>query len=405
MKYKFTIFLFFVLFATITAQENKQKLSLSGFIKSDFFYDSRQTTNLREGHFLLFPKRIQEDSSGSDLNAKPSFNFLSIQTRLTLGFSEINAFGAKASGLIEGSFFGNSESDINEFRLRHAFVKLNWDKTKLLLGQYWHPMFVPEVFPGVLSFNTGVPFQPFSRNPQIRFEQSYGDFNFIIAALSQRDFSSLGPAGASSSYLRNSGVPNLHFQIQQKDETNVFGFGVDFKKLTPKIVNAKNLKTDNSISSISYLAYVKTQIDNFTAKVEGIYAENPTDLIMIGGYSVKSIDPVTSNDLYENLRTISFWGDFLYGKNIQIGTFIGYSKNLGAKENISKTIYSRESSIANIFRISPRIVFKSNNLTFGSEFEFTSAAYGTPDDKGIPVNLTNAANSRILFTAIYNFNF
>jgi len=44
---------------------------------------------------------------------------------MTLGISGVNAFGAKATGLIESEFFGNSESDINELRLRHAFIKLN----------------------------------------------------------------------------------------------------------------------------------------------------------------------------------------------------------------------------------------------------------------------------------------
>ncbi|MCB0316360.1 MAG: hypothetical protein KDH84_24420, partial [Calditrichaeota bacterium] len=102
-----------------------------------------------------------------------------------------DAFGAKASGVIEGAFFGHTNDDINGFRLRHAFVKLAWEKTALYFGQYWHPMFVTAVFPGVVSFNTGVPFQPFSRNPQFRLEQTMSSSaKFIVALLSQRDFAS-----------------------------------------------------------------------------------------------------------------------------------------------------------------------------------------------------------------------
>jgi hypothetical protein len=34
------------------------------------------------------------------------------------------------------------------FRLRHAFIKFNWNTTELLIGQYWHPLFVTTCYPG-----------------------------------------------------------------------------------------------------------------------------------------------------------------------------------------------------------------------------------------------------------------
>jgi hypothetical protein len=125
-------------------------------------------------------------------------------------------------------------------------VKLDWEKTSLLVGQTWHPLFIAEMFPGVVSFNTGSPLQPFSRNPQIRLTHSLDKLKLIAVAASQRDFSSNGPNGFTSTYLRNSVVPNIHAQVQYSGDDFFGGAGIDYKKITPRIVTTKNIKTDQS---------------------------------------------------------------------------------------------------------------------------------------------------------------
>jgi hypothetical protein len=114
-------------------------ISLSGYIKTDIFCDSRQTVSIREGHFLLYPKEPALDPLGRDINAKSSFNILSIQTRLAGKITGPDALGAKTSAYLETEFFGTSDADLNGFRLRHAYLKLNWKKSELLIGQFWHP--------------------------------------------------------------------------------------------------------------------------------------------------------------------------------------------------------------------------------------------------------------------------
>ena len=47
------------------------KLSLSGFVKTDLMFDSRQTVNAREGHFLLFPAPENFDVNGKDIKKFP----------------------------------------------------------------------------------------------------------------------------------------------------------------------------------------------------------------------------------------------------------------------------------------------------------------------------------------------
>ncbi len=101
-------------------------------------------------------------------------------------------------------------------------------------------MFITDCFPGTVSFNTGAPFQPFSRNPQIRLTHKADNIKFIITAMSQRDFSSTGPAGGGSQYLRNSTLPemNLTIQYETKNENGnsfLLGAGADYLSLTPRI--------------------------------------------------------------------------------------------------------------------------------------------------------------------------
>jgi hypothetical protein len=202
-------------------------VKFSGYVRTDVIYDTRQSTpsgGIREGHFYLYPENVSLDANKVDINAQPNFHILSFQTRVRADISGPDAFGAKISGVIEAEFFGTSEADINGLRLRHAFTKLDWKKSSLLMGQTWHPMFPAECFPGTLSFNTGAPFTPFSRNPQIRFTYKPGKISASVTAYSQRDFTSTGPDGSSNKYMKNSGLPGMNAQLRLPVSTNAIAF-------------------------------------------------------------------------------------------------------------------------------------------------------------------------------------
>jgi hypothetical protein len=416
------------------AQEKKEEpkfgISFSGFIKTDVFYDTRQTVNIREGHFLLYPENIAPDANGNDANNKSSFNILSIQSRLRGSINGPDAFGAKTSGVLEADFFGNAGSgldDVNGLRLRHAFVKLNWKTSELLVGQYWHPMFIAESFPGVISFNTGSPFQPFSRNPQIRFSKSFGGLKLIACVFAQRDFTSIGPEyafvnntysvapSASSKYLRNADVPAAHFQMQYnpKSTEHLFGIGIDYKTLMPElhtVNNAKNKKYESSekVSGVSAIAFARLKLKPITIKFEGVYAQNATDLVMIGGYAVSQInDTATGAKEFTNLNTGSVWLDMnTHGKKVQFGFFAGYTKNMGTTETVkTSTFYARGYNIDNVYRIAPRVVFISGKLDIAFELEHTVATYGkvSANTKAELTDLKAVANTRALLAFVYKF--
>lgn len=380
-------------------------INFSGFVKTDIIYDSRQTVSLREGHFLLYPANEKMDLNNADVNAASNFNILSIQTRLLGKITGPDAFDAKTSGQIEAEFFGTSDADINGFRLRHAFVKFDWEKTSLLVGQTWHPLFISEVFPGVVSFNTGAPFQPFSRNPQIRLSQTFDHIKMIITAASQRDFSSNGPDGFTSAYLRNSVLPNLNAQVQFSKGNNLIGVGLDFKKITPRLVTSKNFITKKSISTLSFTGYFKFNADPFLIKSQTVYGPNLADLMMIGGYAVRATNAADGQEEYTGIKVLSTWAEIIYGKELEFGLFGGYSKNLGADENISGSYYGRATNIDNLFRISPRIQWNSGKSRISTELEYTSAAYGKNNNsnKGKVIDTKSVSNLRLLLAVYYFF--
>ncbi len=414
MLLKYTsLFVFIFSFGISLAQdtiktEDKISFEVHGFIKTDYWYDSRQVVYAREGLFTLFPKDVNYDKDGNDINAASSFNFSAITSRVNLAISGPDALGAKTIGFIEADFSGMSNVSINTFRLRHAYLRLDWQKSSLLLGQYWHPMFVTEVFPTVISLNTGSPFQPFIRSPQIRFTHYLGRVKLIAAALSQRDYANSGPMGRSYSYMSNSLMPNFHLQLQYQKKRSTIGFAADYKVLKPRIHTDSNLITNSTISSLSYMAYYKWKGNNFEIKAKAILGENLTDNLLLGGYAVASIDSATDERSYTPTQHIFTWVDFLYHKkfkrfSVHPGLFIGYASNLGTKADNVGIYYSTGADIDNMYRIAPSLSFRVAKTMFSLEWEYTKVYYGQNNDQGLVTNTHSVANNRILFTAFYFF--
>jgi len=404
--------------ASLPAQAQADKetpafgLSLSGFVKTDIFYDSRQTTSIREGHFLLYPKGPLPDPDGVDVNGRASFHMLSIQTRVAGKITGPDALGAKTSAYLEAEFFGTSDADLNGFRLRHAYLKLNWPRSELLIGQFWHPMFVTEDFPDVVSFNTGAPFQPFNRSPQVRFTRTFGGgVSLAATALAQRDFVSAGPDGPSSVYLRNAALPELNFKLQyaaanaaRKTET-VAGVGADLMRIAPRIATAAGYETGESLTGLAAMAYVKQRWPRWTWKAEAVWGQNLHHLTMLGGYAVRRVvDPVREDWAYTPIATLSLWTELMTnGAPWQAGLFAGYSKNLGSPHEITGPSYARGSDVDELYRLSPRLVRNAGKMRFSGEVELTAASYGAPGPFGKVRDARYTRNLRLLLAAYYFF--
>lgn len=411
------VIIFFLPFFAI-AQEEKPMFGIkfSGYVKNDFFVDSRKPVDILEGAFYLYPENVKYDNDSTDINANTSFNILAIQSRLRGDIFGPDAFGAKTSGVIEAEFTGTQNGNANGFRLRHAYGKLAWETTELIIGQTWHGMFVEDCFPEIMAINTGAPYQPFSRNPQIKVIQKLNNFKFQLALMAQRDFTSWGGAQG----LRNSTLPELNLRVQykkvniDKERETVFGAGIGYKILVPRLVTDSNYATNSSMNNYAAMAFFKYKTKSVTFKIEGIYGQNPYDQIMLGGYAYKHTTDsarIARNDFdYTSLNNVAAWFDVATnGSKFQFGIFCGYSKNLGSRYNIMNykndaSFFTRGKNIDYIYRISPRVVFLSGKIKMGVEGDYSVAGYGTHvNSLGDVQNVEPISGIRIMYSFFYYF--
>ncbi len=394
----------FLSFSQNTNNEKKFGINFTGFIEAEAAYDTRQLLNSRENMLAYYPLNQSLDKNGKDINAHPGFNQYAMYSRLAGTITGPDAFGAKAMAYVEGDFTGPSATENNAFRMRHAYLKLTWQKSQLLMGQYWHPLSLPEMIPYVLSLNTGAPFHPFSMQPQIRFTRSFGKINLVAVASSDRDNTSAGPLGDNYEYLRNSAIPNFDLQLQYKSNNDkiFFGAGGDYRKLTPRLITDSSYIADESLDCWAATAFVKIKFKKFTVKLQSVWGQNMYEHNMMGGFAVEKIDTATGRNTYTTLDQLTGWLDISTNntEKFNAGLYLGYAKNLGSFHNIWGDHYTRGYDIDYAYRISPRLSYTSGNITFASEFEITDAAYGKTNWLGEVKAFKDFCNFRVLLVAV-----
>ncbi len=398
-------------------EESKWGIKFSGFINSQIFWDTRQSESSRETMLLFYPKNESLDANGKDINAVPSMNQLAIISRLSGAISGPNLLGAKFRGLLEADFSGQTNEAINLFRLRHAFVLLDWKHSDLLIGQTWHPMNVPEMMPGLSPLNNGAPFHAFSRHVQIRYIYRVSDFRLIATAASQRDNSSTGPKGVSPTYLMNTAIPNLDFQLQYRKGNHLLGAGVDYKILKPRLETPDDpndsqkskYKLDATIPAWAAIAFWNYKTPAWNLKLEAVWGQNQFEHLMMGGYVESPFDTISHSYSYTNLEQFSVWVELSRAAGKwRPGIFVGFAQNLGFQNEMEQNvagIYARGANIDHVFRVSPRLsFFASQKLIFTAEIEYTSAAYGNMNGRtGAVNNAKEIGMARFLLDVTYHF--
>lgn len=395
--------LLFSINSSFAAEPTNTTLKFYGYVGNEFFYNSRQNVEMVDGAIMLFPKPVSINSSGIDITKAPQAELLSVNSRLGVDINSAAILGAKSSGKIEADFAGTGTTFF-VLRIRQAFVKLNWEKTELLLGQTWHPLF-GNVAPTTPSSNGGAPFQPFNRSPQLRVKQSLSkNLSLTAAALYEMQYASQGSLGTSNVYLKNAIVPDLFLGLENKTSHWTTGIGIDTKTL--KLLGGK-------ISSMSEVAYAQYTNKKFTAKGKVVYGQNLSSQLMLGGYGVSAINGTDTT--YTNMNTASGWLNVTYGSKIQVGILGGYCENLGTEANLVQNsngkymaygygFYSKTQSILNqLYRIAPHVSYNLPNLRFALEYDWTSASYGSIEANGKVTNPYSVGNHRALASVSYIF--
>ncbi len=393
----------------------KVKFKPYGFVRNYFYYDSRQNVQSTSGLYNQIPKDESMNEAGDeDLNDVSQSNFLAMTTRLGLDISGIRALNADLSAKIETDFCGFTSST-TMLRIRQAYLKMRWERHSLLAGQAWHPM--SGDLPDVLGLASGSPFEPFSRSPQIRYDNYVGGWRFTAAALWQFQYKSIGPDGRSDSYQTKGVLPEFYVGFDYTKNGFQVGAGVDLLRLRPrttmevpytKVVydslsgtetieegTTKRIVKEYAFSA-SPLVYINYKKDKFHLLWKCLMGQNTAHLNMMSGLGVTKINEDGSWD-YSPLRNVTTFVNLTYGSAFKVNLFGGYFKNLGtSKEIVGDLWVNGASNIDYIWRVCPAVSYTVWKLTFGVEYELTTVGYGDGRDEfGKADAVRDISNNRI----------
>ena len=426
-KTLFVAALMAMFFGGAKAQE-KPSVKLYGFIRNYACFDTRESLTSNSEQFYYMPKDKFIDPNGKDINEQPNMMLLSITTRLGVNITGPEFLGSKTSAKIEADFAGFGTSN-TVLRIRQAYAKMDWEKNSVLAGQAWHPM-MGDMMPDVFSLETGAPFTPFSRSPQVRYDYKNKNFTLTATALYQFQYTSYGPDGASFNYARNAAVPELYFQAMYKNGGFMMGAGVDLLTLKPRqsytmgtpvnptdVPNGKDSNGnptytykcyEDPVVSISPTVFASYKKGDWGVKGRFTYAQNAAHLSMISGYGVTKIKDNGEQE-YGTLNSLNGWIDITNKQQLKKGYltwcwFVGYTKNLGCNDDIVGPVYMRgEKNMDSMWRDALSILYTHNAMSVGLEWNSTTVAYGKADSRYKISDTHNVTNDRICLMLKYNF--
>ena len=386
-----------------------------GFIRNYFSVDTRENVAGTGDLFNYLPKdnlwnQTEAEAAASgiereDLNAQTIMRFLSLTTRLGLDIKDYRWGKTSFGGKIEADFYAGltGSTGTAQMRLRQAYMTLTWDSLRmsgdalarinLQLGQAWHPLAAD--MPDVISLNTGAPFNPFSRTPQIKMDAQLGKkFTLTASTLWQMQYTSTGPEGASANYIKYAYTPECYLGLSYLPNPNMLlRAGVDMLSIAPRhtgtVLNNQGqevkVKVSDRITTFSPFLYLQYKHKDFSLKAKTVFAEAGEHMNLNGGYGISRINEDGSWE-YTPTRNSSSWLSLTYGKQVKGILFAGYVRNFGTKDalatnaagDIQGFYFSKNSftSLNRLWRLSPTVLFTWGKFQLGAEYEITSAQYG-----------------------------
>ncbi len=436
--------IFCILFSVGFSQENnkvsakKSSIELYGFIRSEYYYDSYKGLNAAQDNFYLFPLYKGLDENGDEINKMGLHGFTAMATRFGFNITGPEILGAKSSANIETDFAGIVNSYPEVLRLRKAYLKLDWEKSSLLVGQTWHPLWNGSgaFFPQVGGLNTGSPYNPFNRSPQVDFDYKLSKtMTLSLTALYEQQYCSKGfytttNTNTANLAKRNAGIPELVAGLYYNSNGFSGGVAGQFNAIQPidvvspleddpnTSVDETKLvyKTDELNTSLAAMAYFGYKKDKLFILAKGLVGQNLANMLIIGGYGVTDYNEKTGEMKYTNYTSYTSLFNLVYGTKYQFGFFAGLSGNLGTADKLyefedgsAKTaglVVSMKTSMKQCYRVAPYFAYNYKNFRFVAEYEIDSADYGTGNfdfSNGLYDNSVNATNNRLLLMVMYNF--
>ena len=322
------------------------------------------------------------------LKKPPGSSTPAITSRIGLNVTGYEYNGLKFGAKIETDFYNglSGVSGTAVLRLRQAYVTVGRNDWLVTAGQAWHPMAAD--MPDVFSLNTGAPFGPFSRTPQVKLDYRLNDaFSLTGSAIWQMQYNSAGPNGASANYIKYSCTPEIYLGLNYKNDNLLLRAGVDMLSIKPRNNNG-TVKVTDRITTVTPFVFAHYKNGLFSAKVKTIFAEAGEHFNLNGGYGISGVKDDKVSYEYTPTRNSSTWVSLMYGKKTQWILFGGYVKNFGTKDDLlgakngyapAANLYFSKNSFSNMnqmWRLTPTVIRNIGKFAIGLEYELTSVQYG-----------------------------
>lgn len=414
--------------ATASAQEtavaeSAAKYKLYGFIRNFAVFDSREAYAGTDDLYFYMPK---DESGDPDANAIASFRMLSLTTRLGLDVSGYRYGDMNLSGKVEADFYCKSGS-VAVLRLRQAYVALNWkglgkkgdDALTVNIGQTWHPMAAD--MPHIVNLETGAPFNPFNRSPQVMANYSFGGKIDITGGfLYNMQYLPVGPTSyantvttKSANFMKYGLLPELYLGFSFRPARNFLArVGSNFLSIKPLWKDGNGNKLGGRLTAMSPFVFMQyTGKNGFQIKAKSVLAQSGEHMNLLSGYGASRLNSDGGYD-YTPMRSSVSFISAQYGRKWQVLGMLGYVKLLGTAEDLIDTnkLYWFNTSVLDadnfrqMYRFTPTIAYNMGKLTFALEYNLTSVQFG--ENKGadgvVTDNLHWVTNHRIL--AMVKFN-
>ena len=367
-------------------EETPSKFKLYGFIRNYLTVDTREVNAGTQDLYFYMPKDVNL-KDGVDMNAGLTWRYLSMTTRLGLDVSGYKFGSMNVSGKVEADFYSlsgtTSSAIVPQLRLRQAYMKLSWDESplSLTLGQAWHPIGVD--LPHITNLESGAPFNPFSRTPQITADYAVGNFTLTASLLYLNHFLPTGPNGKSNEYYKY-GLPEVFLGVAFKKGAIVAKAGVDIVNSKPyrTVNNEGNVKAKGLLTAISPFAFLQYTKGAFQLRAKAILAQSGEHLNLLSGYGVASYDASTHTYTYTPMRDAAAFLSFQYGKKVQLMSTFGYMRQLGTTKDLldpAKLLWmntAADTKIRQAFRATPTVAWNIGKFTVSLEYNLTAAQFG-----------------------------
>ena len=381
------------------AQETPAKFKLYGFIRNYMTADTRAVNAGTEDLYYYMPKGHDyknATTADSKFDANEGFNwrFVSLTTRLGLDVSGYKFGTMGVSGKVEADFY-NLSSNVPILRLRQAFMKLAWDESpvSLTLGQTWHPMAAD--MPHMNNLETGAPFNPFNRSPQVTLDYKAGDFTFTASLLYLNHYLPTGPAGKTKDYYKY-GLPELYAGVTYKSGKFTGKLGLDMVNMRPyRTVKATWVNSPDAVSKVNgmlttFSPFVFLQYTDgmFQLRAKSILAQAGEHMNLLSGYGISNFDWTKGVVIeYTPMQDWASFVSFSYGKKVQAMCMLGYMKQLGTTKDLFTGYVPEEGNlwmnsaadvhIQQAFRATPTVAWNIGKFTLSLEYNLTAAEFGS----------------------------